>query len=191
MTSSRPPSGRLRTIGELVGEDGPETSVGCPCGHAARGTNRGSRFGLWPQAVRSFFPVGQVGSSSSVLQVAPRPTLKKINRLRHRARRAFLSSEATSLCALTLSCWLRKCLAAFETALKTRHHLFFPHFPNPTRNETLSVTSVRHHSKVRSRAPPVLWHSCKLVETRTSVEEPPPLVRTRPQHVTARRLLAS
>jgi hypothetical protein len=82
-------------------------------------------------------------------------------------------------------------LGGFRDSIETRHHLFFPHFPNPTRNETLSVTSVRHHSKVRSRAPPVLWHSCKLVETRTSVEEPPPLVRTRPQHVTARRLLAS
>jgi hypothetical protein len=30
-----------------------------------------------------------------------------------------------------------------------------------------------------------------LIETHTSVEEPPPLVRTRPQHVTARQLLMS
>jgi hypothetical protein len=47
-----------------------------------------------------------------------RDRLPKINRLRDRARRAFLNSDATSLSALTSPCWLCKCFAAFETALK-------------------------------------------------------------------------
>jgi hypothetical protein len=83
-------------------------------------------------------------------------------------------------------------LRGFRDSIETRHHLFFPHFPNPTRNETLSVTSVSTSLKsaMLPRAP-VPWHSCNLIETHTYVEESPPLVRTRPQHVTARQLLMS
>jgi hypothetical protein len=48
------------------------------------------------------------------------------NRSRHRARFAFLNSEATSLCAVSSPCWLYKCLAAFETPLKY-DTFFFSH----------------------------------------------------------------
>ena len=115
---------------------------------------------------------------------------QKINRLRHRARRAFLSSEATSLPALTSLCWLCKCLAAFATALKRdafRVSGIFP--PYAKRN---GVGNIGFHYK-KSDAPraPVRDTVASWSKRNTFVEEPPSSVRTRPQHATARQLLMS
>jgi hypothetical protein len=73
---------------------------------------------------------------------------QKINRLRHRARRAFLSSEATTLRALSSPCWLCKCFAAFAAALKHDTFCLSHILPNPTRNETVAV-NVGFDYKVR------------------------------------------
>ena len=66
-------------------------------------------------------------------------------------------------------------LRGFRDGIETRHLLFFPHFLKPyAKRNAVGNVGFDITQKCDAPARPIPWHSCKLIETHTFVEEPPP-----------------